>query len=71
MKALIDCRAMETMCRRRALADKPHRQEWEAHADRWHDAGHQEVARRFQEDNVASSPVRLSRNAIVKTHEGR
>ena len=59
MKALIDCRAMETMCRKRALADKPHRWEWEAHAERWHDVGHQEVARRFQDNNAASTTANL------------
>ena len=59
MKALIDCRAMETMCRKRALADKPHRREWEAHAERWHDVAHQELARRFQKNNAASTTANL------------
>jgi len=59
MKALIDCRAMEMMCRKRALADRPHRWEWEARAERWHDVGHQEVARRFQENNAASTTANL------------
>lgn len=59
MKVLIDCRAMETMCRKRALADEPN--EWEAHADRWHDVGYQEVAHRFQDNNAANTTA-TSRN---------
>jgi hypothetical protein len=53
MKALIDCRAMEAMCRKRALADKAYRWKWLARAKRWHDVGHQKIAYRFQERNSA------------------
>ena len=71
MKAPIDCRAMEMMCRKRALADKSRRWEWEAHAERWHDVGHQEVARRFQKNNAASTTARQCGGLVVSQFSPR
>lgn len=61
MKELLHCRAMESMCRRRAAADAVHRESWLLQAENWNDLAVQEIAVHFREcngDNAAEREMR-------------
>jgi hypothetical protein len=48
MSDLVNCRAMEMMCRERAKADPGHSWKWLGQADRWRELARNETAWRFQ-----------------------
>jgi hypothetical protein len=53
MKQLLHCRAMESMCRRRAAADAVHREDWLRQAEDWQDLAVREIALHFRECNAS------------------
>ncbi len=44
MNNLMECRAQEAQCRRRALTDQDHRDLWLSMAERWSYLAHKEAA---------------------------
>lgn len=56
MKELLHCRAMESMCRRRAAADAAHRENWLRQAEDWQDLAVREIAFHFRECNGSDRP---------------
>lgn len=52
MKEVMHCRAMESMCRRRAALDLEQRDEWLRQAETWKDRAAQEIELHFRECNA-------------------
>ncbi len=57
MKELLHCRAMESMCRRRATVDAVHRENWLRQAEDWQTLAVQEIASHFRECNAREAFV--------------
>jgi hypothetical protein len=67
MSNIIDCRAMELLCRQRAKADPQNSGKWLGQAERWRELGHSEVASRFQQRNnqqMHAGPMAMGPNTI-------
>ena len=63
MNQIHNCRAIETLCRARALLDHERSWEWLGRAERWHNLGHREIAAHFQ-----GSPITQSAGAPEQTN---
>ena len=67
MSNIIDCRAMELLCRQRAKADPQNSGKWLGQAERWRELGHSEVSSRFQQRNnqqMHAGPMAMGPNTI-------
>jgi hypothetical protein len=63
MKELLHCRAMESMCRRRAAIDVRQRQDWLQQAEAWQHRAAQEIELHFRECNGADPDSRTGEAA--------
>ena len=67
MDDLINCHAMELMCRRRAVADPEHSWKWLARAERWGSLGHRKTTSSFKRSNLEQpdlGPMAMGPNTI-------
>ena len=68
MDDLINCHAMELLCRQRALANPEHSWKWFARAERWGNLGHCKMASRFKRSNSGQpdlGPMAMGPNTIA------
>ncbi len=61
---VLGCREIESLCRQRAISDRAHSWKWLGEADRWRDLAHQEIASRFQNNQMHAGPMAMGPNTI-------
>lgn len=61
---VIGCRELESLCRQRAISDRARSWKWLGEADRWSDLAHQEIASRFQNNQMHAGPMAMGPNTI-------
>jgi hypothetical protein len=59
---ILGCRAIELLCRQRAISDRAHNWKWLEEADRWSDLAHREIASRFQKNEMHAGPMAMGTN---------
>jgi hypothetical protein len=67
MDDLLNCHAMELLCRQRALVDPKHSWKWLARAERWKTRGHRKITSRFERSNLQQpdlGPMAMGPNTI-------
>jgi|NGEPerStandDraft_6_1074524.scaffolds.fasta_scaffold78553_2 hypothetical protein len=67
MDDLLNCRAMELLCRQRAIIDPEHSWKWLARAERWKNLGHRKITSRFNRSNLEQpdlGPMAMGPNTI-------
>jgi hypothetical protein len=67
MDDLINCHAMELLCRQRALVDPEHSWKWLARSERWKNLGHRKITSRFERGNFEQpvlGPMAMGPNTI-------
>jgi hypothetical protein len=67
MDDLLNCHAMELLCRQRALVDPKYSWKWLARAGRWKTLGHRKITSRFERSNLQQpdlGPMAMGPNTI-------
>ena len=67
MSDVADCRAMESLCRQRAITDPVNSWKWLGQADRWHELEHSHSAWKFQQrtnQQMHTGPMAMGPNTI-------
>jgi hypothetical protein len=67
MDDLLNCHAMELLCRQRALVDPKYSWKWLARAQRWKTLGHRKITSRFERSNLQQpdlGPMAMGPNTI-------
>ena len=67
MDDLLNCHAMELLCRQRALVDPKYSWKWLARAERWKTLGHRKITSRFERSNLQQpdlGPMAMGPNTI-------
>ena len=61
---VLGCRGIESRYRQRAISDRAHSWKWSRAAHRSSDLAHQEIASRFQNNQMHAGPMAMGPNTI-------
>lgn len=64
MNSIAGCRAIQSLCRQRAISDRVHSWKWLGEADRWNDIAHREIACHFQNNSMHAGPMAMGPNTV-------